>query len=70
MYIIIITAILGTVFIHAFSYFRRETVKVTLWSDIAKKFDIKAVEKSDSPTFAVFTSLRMKMFKGTHHWIS
>ena len=41
----------------------REIINIIFWSDIVKNFDMKAVEKSDSPTFVVFTSLRMKKLK-------
>ncbi|KAL6289289.1 hypothetical protein ACE6H2_006799 [Prunus campanulata] len=42
---------------------RRENIRVTLWGDTAKTFDVKALQQLLPPTFVVFTSLKVKEFQ-------
>ncbi|PRQ34233.1 putative replication protein A, OB [Rosa chinensis] len=52
---------------------RREDVKITLWGDNARQFDVQAVQNRSPPILAVFTSLRITEFQqritlsGTNH---
>ncbi|CAN6546036.1 unnamed protein product [Malus baccata var. baccata] len=39
---------------------RNEEVRVTLWGDCARTFDIEVVTQQPSPIVAVFTSLKVK----------
>ncbi|XP_070678696.1 replication protein A 70 kDa DNA-binding subunit B-like isoform X1 [Malus domestica] len=43
---------------------RNEEVRVTLWGDCARTFDIEVVTQQPSPIVAVFTSLKVKRFLG------
>ncbi|KAM5556188.1 replication protein A 70 kDa DNA-binding subunit B-like [Rosa sericea] len=52
---------------------RREDVRITLWGDNARQFDVQAVQNRSPPILAVFTSLRITDFQqritlsGTNH---
>lgn len=45
---------------------RRETLKITLWGDIAKPFDVETLQKLTQPVLAVFTSLNLDTYNGNH----
>ncbi|XP_040362959.1 uncharacterized protein LOC112167361 isoform X1 [Rosa chinensis] len=53
--------------------YRREYVRITLWGDNARQFDVQAVQNRSPPILAVFTSLRITEFQqritlsGTNH---
>lgn len=53
----------GILFI--FSYIcRKEDVRVTLWGNTARRFPTELISQLEPPVLVVFTSLRIKMFKG------
>ncbi|KAM5581877.1 hypothetical protein ABKV19_010890 [Rosa sericea] len=41
----------------------REDVKITLWGDTAREFDLDAIYNLPPPVLAVFTSLRIALFQ-------
>ncbi|PRQ51196.1 putative replication protein A, OB [Rosa chinensis] len=42
---------------------RREDLRITLWGDVARKFDLETIRASPSPVLAVVTSLRITQFQ-------
>ncbi|XP_068306657.1 uncharacterized protein [Pyrus communis] len=43
---------------------RKEDVNLTLWGDTAKTFDFEALEHLPPPVLGVFTSLKVRQFRG------
>lgn len=42
---------------------RREDMKISLWAEIARNFDVKAIEKLQSPVLVAITTLRVASFQ-------
>ncbi|KAM5549911.1 hypothetical protein ABKV19_001035 [Rosa sericea] len=41
---------------------KREDLRITLWGDVARRFDLEAIQKHSAPVLVVFTSFRIALF--------